>query len=81
MRVNIYNEELTNETKIVTVDVPSGPGLKVEWKTFYGLRVYLKSPADLHHTDTDDDRSAVTFWFGDHSTCQKLEEVFKAINV
>jgi hypothetical protein len=33
-----------------------------ESETFYGIRLYLKSALELHHTEDDDDRSAVTFW-------------------
>lgn len=31
-------------------------------RTFYGVRLYLKSPEELHSDPVDDDRSAVTFW-------------------
>jgi hypothetical protein len=55
MRVQIYAEELTDETAIVKKDV-EGKG------TYYGVRVFLKSPDALHDTADDDDRSAVTFW-------------------
>ncbi len=57
MRINVYNEELTDEVQIVTVE--PAPGRK-----YIGGRFMLKSPKNLHHTDTDDDRSAVTFWLG-----------------
>lgn len=52
--------------------------------TFIGLRFYLRSSPELHHTDKDDDSSAVTFWVrssvggfqpGDTRT---LRRVFKA---
>lgn len=56
MRINIYNEEFTTEIEIVEA-VAKDTGLH-----FYGLRVFLKSPDDLHHSEEDDDRSAVTFW-------------------
>ncbi len=56
MRVNIYAEEITKRIEVVqkTADTT---------KPFWGLRAYLKSPSDLHHTADDDDTSAVTFWF------------------
>ena len=54
MRTNIYAEELTEDVRIVT-KVAEDTGNK-----FYGLRVFLESPDVLHHTDEDDDRSAVT---------------------
>lgn len=54
MRINIYAEELTNETRIITKEV--------DGKVFHGVRLYLHSPTSLHNTATDDDRSAITFW-------------------
>lgn len=59
MRINVYAEELTDEVEIVRKyvdDEEYGP------RTFYGIRVYLKSPDVLHHSEADDDRSAVTFF-------------------
>ena len=58
MRVNVYAEEITGE---VTVIGPKSGGS--DDLPFVGLRVYLRSPEELHHTEEDDDRSAVTFWF------------------
>lgn len=55
MRVNVYNEELTNE--VVIVEKVANTGRK-----FYGVRFLLKSPRELHHEKEDDDRSAVTIW-------------------
>jgi len=55
MRVNIYAEELTSEFRIVKKKADTG-------KIFLGVRFFLKSPKSLHHTEEDDDRSAVTFW-------------------
>lgn len=54
MRVNIYGEELTERTEIVKKTV--------DQKLFYGVRFYLKSHPDLHHSESDNDESAVTFW-------------------
>jgi len=31
-------------------------------RSFYGIRMYLKSPEELHSGPEDDDRSAITFW-------------------
>lgn len=60
MRINVYAEEITNETELVTKTVvPNG---QTEPVTFYGIRFYLASPDELHHTDDDDDRSAITLW-------------------
>lgn len=60
MRINIYAEELPDgigpdSIERVTKQADTG-------RTFYGARVYLASPDELHHTLADDDRSAVTFW-------------------
>jgi hypothetical protein len=54
MRINVYAEELTTETTFIKKDV--------DGRTFYGVRLFLKSPRDLHNSDDDDDRSAITFW-------------------
>lgn len=59
MRINVYAEELTDEVEIVTKDVTDE---RFGERTFYGLRVYLKSPPELHAHRDDDDRSAITFW-------------------
>lgn len=69
MRINVYTEELPDadtpspHAEIVTADyVSSRTG---EPMTNYGLRIYLKSPPELHFVPPrDDDRSAVTFWCG-----------------
>lgn len=54
MRVNIYGEELTSEIEIIKK--------KEGDRTFVGIRFYLKSHPALHHTEDDNDQSAVTFW-------------------
>lgn len=59
MRINVYAEELTAETALVTKDVTDD---EFGTRTFYGVRVYLDSPSSLHHSEEDDDRSAITFW-------------------
>lgn len=70
MRVNVYTEEMllreqgpTPRFEIVTATyVNSRTGAEM---TNYGLRIYLKSPPQLHYVPPrDDDRSAVTFWCG-----------------
>lgn len=58
MRINIYHEELTTETRFVEV-VAKGTGI-----TYYGVRMFMKSAPELHHTPEDDDRTAITFWWG-----------------
>lgn len=59
MRVNIYSQEFTDEIRVIAKE---GENEKGERETFYGIRLYFKSTDVLHHTATDDDRSAVTFW-------------------
>jgi hypothetical protein len=54
MRINVYAEELTSEVEIVRKTVNQ--------QLFYGARVFLKSPKELHYGTSDDDRSAITFW-------------------
>lgn len=54
MRINVYAEELTNETEVVTK--------QVDGRTFYAVRLFLKSSEALHFNANDDDRSAITFW-------------------
>lgn len=59
MRINVYAEELTEETELVTKTVNDE---KFGERTFYGVRFYLKSPVELHDDPEDDDRSAITIW-------------------
>ena len=56
MRINIYSQEFTKEVELVS-KVAADTGI-----TYFGVRIYLASPDILHHTDEDDDRSAITFW-------------------
>lgn len=58
MRINVYHEELTTETVFVET-VAKGTG-----KTYYGVRMFMKSAPELHHVPDDDDRTAITFWWG-----------------
>jgi hypothetical protein len=62
VRINIYAEELTDEVELVTKKVTDD---EFGTRAFHGIRVFLKSPDDLHHSAADDDRSAVTFWIPD----------------
>lgn len=59
MRINVYAEELTAETELVTKTVTDD---KFGTRTFYGVRMYLASPDVLHADPEDDDRSAITLW-------------------
>ncbi len=77
MRINVYAEELTDEVELVSKDVSDA---KFGHRTFYGIRVYLKSPEELHSDPEDDDRSAITFWVPwtreDGHDWNKVEEIF-----
>ena len=59
MRINIYEEELPDElgARITCVTKTTSEG-----QTFFGVRLFLKSPAALHNTADEDDRSAITIW-------------------
>jgi hypothetical protein len=59
IRLNIYAEELTDEVEVTTKTVFDA---KFGERTFYGVRLFLKSPEELHADPADDDRSAITFW-------------------
>lgn len=59
MRINVYAEELTDEVEVVTKTVTDE---EFGERTFFGLRFFLKSPPELHHSEEDDDRSAITLW-------------------
>jgi hypothetical protein len=59
VRINVYAEELTPETELVTKTVTDD---KFGTRTFYGVRMFLASPDVLHSDPEDDDRSAITFW-------------------
>lgn len=71
MRVNVYAEEMTSEYEIVTKEA--------EGNTFIGVRFYLLSPVSLHHTETDDDRSSVTFWTREAFTIKDMQDLFAAV--
>lgn len=58
MRINVYHEELTSEFVFVEKHIEETD------KTYYGFRMFLKSHPDVHHTPIDDDRTAITLWFG-----------------
>lgn len=75
MRINIYNEELTADWVFVKREVEE------TGKTYYGFRVFLKSAPELHHTPEDDDRSAVTFWWGTKYEAWKwLDTVYREVS-
>ena len=67
MRVQIYQEELGEGVELIRQKSRNG-------ETFFGLRVWLKTPQTLldHSTPEDDDRCAVTFWAANRSDLDKL---------
>lgn len=83
MRVNVYTEELISGgdqplAEIVTAEyVSSRTGLPMK---NYGLRIFMKSPPELHYIPgRDDDRSAVTFWCGD--SLSKVIAFYEAVKI
>lgn len=74
MRVNIYNEELTGEIKVVETKTDTG-------NTYYGVRIFFASPDALHHTKQDDDRSAVTIWVGKQGLARQIKKALQPLIV
>lgn len=70
MRINVYSEEMGMPVEVVRKDKVNGD------TTFYGLRVWLKSPEEIlqHSTPEDDDRNAVTFWSSELTDLEELAE-------
>ncbi len=67
MRINIYNEELTDRVE---------PTTKVaNTVTFTGIQFFVGEPVE--HTPGDDDTPAVTFWFSDEYRRGLLRTAFK----
>jgi len=69
MRINVYSQELTDETSIVEKKSDTGV-------VYSGVRLMLRSSEFLHDYPFDDDRSAVTFWLP--KTVARREEIAKA---
>lgn len=57
MRINVYAEELTTEVEVIRKAPENHPA-----EEFRGIRMYLRSPNELHADPDDDDRSAITIW-------------------
>ena len=55
MRMNVYSQELTDETELITKEADT----KV---VYSAVRMFLHSSERLHNHEGDDDRSAITFW-------------------
>ncbi len=67
MRVNIYNEELTDRVELSTKEANT--------VTFTGIRFFVREPVE--HTPGDDDSSAVTFWFSGEYERGLMRTAFK----
>lgn len=74
MRINVYAEELPDNRRVKRVETIADTG-----RTFYGARIFLKSPDELHDDGDDDDRSAVTFWGPPEKVARLLKEAADAI--
>jgi hypothetical protein len=60
MRLNVYSQELITEgpaKAVERIEKTADTGI-----VYSAIRLFLISPKELHHTDDDDDRSALTFW-------------------
>lgn len=55
MRVNVYSQELIPEVTLVSKTSNTGV-------LYYGVQMMLHSTERLHHSPSDDDRSAITIW-------------------
>jgi hypothetical protein len=55
MRINVYSEEITDKVEVAIKEAKTGA-------SFYGLLFFLHSPKQLHHSNTDNDQSAVILW-------------------
>lgn len=55
MRINVYSQELTSETKLISKESNTGV-------TYHAVQLMLHSSPMLHHPPADDDRSAITIW-------------------
>jgi hypothetical protein len=75
MRINVYAEELTMDVEVIHKSPANVPEV-----TFTGVRMYLKSPDELHSDPDDDDRSAITFWVPwTKATGHRPEEVIELL--
>ena len=79
MRINLYSQEL------ILID-PGNPAIELVEKrsntgiVYSGVRQFLYSSDRLHHTNDDDDRSAVTWWMPqDKIKRERLALMFEAM--
>ena len=61
---------MTGDVELVTKS--NVIGADGEPVTFHGVRFWLKGTDDLHRTEHDDDRPAITFWVGDIADATRL---------
>lgn len=73
MRINVYNEEMAYEWQSLT-RTATNTGIE-----FHGMRMFLKSPDSLHHTEEDDDRSAITWFWHDARTGGRLADMLESM--
>ncbi|HJZ69283.1 MAG TPA: hypothetical protein VKF81_14260 [Blastocatellia bacterium] len=71
MKINVYAEEYVDERRTKFVKKTTAQGTQ-----FCGVSVFLKSHKDLHDSETDDDRSAITFWSYDRKDNRKRSQRF-----
>jgi hypothetical protein len=74
VRINVYAEELPDERAVERVETTAKTG-----RTYFGARLYLKSPEALHDDPEDDDRSAITFWGPRAKVAKLLRELADAM--
>jgi hypothetical protein len=75
MRINVYSQELTEETRLIS----KGSNTGVE---YHAVQLMLHSSPMLHHPPEDDDRSAVTFWLPkSRARRESLARAFEAMAV
>jgi hypothetical protein len=70
MRINVYHEELNEECEVVQKTAETGI-------VYYGIRLFMKSAPELHFKPEDDDRTAITFWFGTRRECMRFQDAWK----
>jgi hypothetical protein len=67
MRINIYSQELSQETALVR-KTTHDTGV-----TYYGVRLYLQPPHEPHNAVNNDKRSAITFWIPAGHSMSKVD--------
>ena len=62
MRINIYSQELITDPYGEMPDYEAVNATADTGVIYSGVRMFFQSPAGLHSSEDDDDRSAITFW-------------------